>query len=414
MSPLRTALGRVSGYGATFAVTAVANLAVIPMVIRAFGDSGWASIALAQSIGTVAWAVISYGWAVNGPAVIALSAPENRREIFLDSVVARLALAIPVLTATAAGTAVLAHAERPAAVLVALATAVTGLGAQWMFIGLQSPRGLFLLDALPRALGIAGGGLAVLAGAPAPLLGLVQLMGGVVAAAGGTAVLARRLPRTVPFRASASRIRRALIEQFPGFATTIVSSLYLQLPVVFVVGLTPPAGPLYALADRVEKYASAALGPIYQALQGWVPSGGAQMLAQRARRGALISLGISAVAFVGYVLLSQPVGRLLGGGTLGFGWDFALATGVILAASLVSQGVGLACLAALGHTRDVALSAVVGALIGVPLAVVGTLTWPGLGAAWAVAISEVGVTAYQLFALRRALRRLAPTMAEAL
>jgi O-antigen/teichoic acid export membrane protein len=384
-------------------VIAGANLAVIPMIIAVLGDTGWAAIAVGQSVGTLAWGVVSYGWAVNGPAIVALSTVEGRRELFLNSLAARLVLLVPSAILAVAITAAVSPTEALAAAVVALAITVTGMGATWVFVGLDRPRQLFWCDSLPRATGILAGGLLLLWTHSGVLFAVVQLAGAVIAAIVSVVYLLRLFPRHGAWVLRAGTVWRTLKEQSFGVATTMTSSLYLQLPIVIVVWLTPVAGPVFALADRVQKYASSALTPLYQAIQGWVPGGGQSELIARVRRGVDFSLLISGVAFVGYVLLSPWVSTVLGGGTLSFGWDYALATGLILAMSLISQGVGMACLTALGRTRDVAASAVVGAIVGVPAVIIGTLVLPGLGAAWAVAISEFVVTGYQLLALRRAL-----------
>lgn len=394
----------MSGYGATFVAIAGANLAVIPMVISVLGSDGFAAIAVGQSVGTLAWGLVSYGWAVNGPAQVALADPATRRVLLLESLATRLLLVVPAVAVAAAITVVAVPTQAAAAALVAAALTLTGLGATWVFVGLGRPGLLFWCDSLPRSAGILLGGVALLLTREPLAFGALTLLGTVVAGVVSVVVLLGRFPASGPWRPTAAGVRTTLREQSFGMATTMTSSLYLQLPVVLVVALTPAAGPVYALADRVQKYASSALGPLYQALQGWVPGGGEAELAERARRGVLFSSAIAVAGFAGYVLLSPWVSRVLGGGELSFGWAYALATGSILAMSLVSQGVGLACLAALGRTRDVAASAVLGAVVGVPAVVAATLVWPGLGAAWAVALSELLVTAYQLRALRRALR----------
>ena len=66
--------------------------------------------------------------------------------------------------------------------------------------------------------------------------------------------------------------------------------------------------------------------------------------------------------------------------------------------------VGYACLVAVGRTRALAGSTVVGAAVGAPLILFGAWSGSLLLVASAVAVSEICVAIYQLLALRNALR----------
>jgi O-antigen/teichoic acid export membrane protein len=87
--------------------------------------------------------------------------------------------------------------------------------------------------------------------------------------------------------------------------------------------------------------------------------------------------------------------------------DFTLALsvpfGVIFAAVAVTQVVGLACLVQLRATRALARSTLVGAISGVPLIVLGAVSFGATGVAWALAISELAVLVYQYGSMRRRL-----------
>ena len=73
---------------------------------------------------------------------------------------------------------------------------------------------------------------------------------------------------------------------------SLVSSLYVSLPLVTVQALIPAQVPVYAMADRLFKFGSLALAPVQQFLQGWVPEDGPQHIPARCVRAVVIGLAI--------------------------------------------------------------------------------------------------------------------------
>jgi O-antigen/teichoic acid export membrane protein len=77
---------------------------------------------------------------------------------------------------------------------------------------------------------------------------------------------------------------------------------------------------------------------------------------------------------------------------------------VSVAMSIVSRNIGMACLLALNRDRDVAISAALGAAVGLPLLLLLVPIASAPGAAFAVAVSESVVTVVQAVFLWRALQ----------
>ncbi len=92
-------------------------------------------------------------------------------------------------------------------------------------------------------------------------------------------------------------------------------------------------------------------------------------------------------------------------GEIAFGFDISLPFAVVFAAVSVLRVFGLAFLVQLGRTAALAKSTVVGAVIGVPMIIVGAVLFSAHGVAWAVALSEITVLIYQLAVVIAELRR---------
>jgi O-antigen/teichoic acid export membrane protein len=67
--------------------------------------------------------------------------------------------------------------------------------------------------------------------------------------------------------------------------------------------------------------------------------------------------------------------------------------------------VGYACLVVVGRVRALAVSTLIGALVGAPLILLFAAAGSVPAVAWAVAVSELCVAGYQVLVLRAELRR---------
>ncbi|WP_374193778.1 polysaccharide biosynthesis C-terminal domain-containing protein [Glaciihabitans sp. dw_435] len=152
-----------------------------------------------------------------------------------------------------------------------------------------------------------------------------------------------------------------------------------------------------------------ALTPFGQWLQGWVPRLGRHHTDTPAR----IKKGLNAAtvagigAGIGVASLGPWLAHLLGGSHVSVTFALAAFVGISVAMSTISRASGMAGLQTLGMSKAVAISAVVGAAIGIPLLLVSVPVYGAVGAAAAVAAAETGVTLAQGIRLRRVLAGIA-------
>jgi hypothetical protein len=398
---------RLGGFTSVVAVNGVISVITIPLLVKGAGLPAWGSIATGQAAGGIAAGVVAWGWGVIGPAEIASRDGAARWRFFKISVRARLLIAIPVVPAAAA-CSWLITAEPVLGAAMAGAVALSGLSASWFFVGAGDPRSLILFDAAPRALANIVGAVAVVAGA-SPL----TYPAAVCLATFGSATWASlRILGTLgstPGRVSRRDVAIALTRQSSPLAASLLASTYLTMPLISVAVLAPAATPAYALADRLLKLALTALTPVGQYTQSWVPTPGSDLH----RRIRLAVQGVGLVAVISglvFLFLGPLVATWLSAGELTLTSDVAAGLAVALAASVVTQTVGLACLVPLGQQRALLLATAVGAPISVGMQWGLIPAFGATAAASSVAAAEVAVLIVELLILNAALRRNGSTL----
>jgi hypothetical protein len=284
---------------------------------------------------------------------------------------------------------------------MAAASTLSGLSANWFFIGAGDVRALLLFDTAPRAVSNIAGSVAVAAGAS--VLTLPAMLGvAILCASTWSSVLILKTASVGQRPVRRSDVIAALTRQFPPLASSLLASSYLTVPLISVAILAPSATPAYAMADRLLKLALTALSPIAQYAQSWVPAPGADLRQRIARALSLVSV-VAVSSGLAFSLGAPMVGHWLSAGELTVSYSVSSALGVALAASVLTQTLGLACLVPLGRQRALLLATAVGAPLSllVQWGLISTLG--ALAAAFSVGLSEVAVLVVEFVALRRTL-----------
>jgi GT2 family glycosyltransferase len=390
--------GRLSGFAASTIITGVAGVAAVPLAIGGGGAEAWARLAAGQTIGGLFAIVVALGWGITGPAQIAALAPNMRWAVYRHSLTIRLILVLPLLACAIAVTAVVVPGDG-VALVGAAAQCSAGLAAGWFFVGIGRPGFLILAETLPRAAGtIVGATLAALTGQ------LMWLAGGMLIAGLLIPILATLIIRGSVTRGGVAlplRFWGTAREQLPAVSTVLVSSTYMALPLIVVAAAAPQALVVFALADRLYKLATTALSPFGQVAQGWVPAGGPNEIAPRARRAAQAAVVLAVFVAAGFTVLAPVLGGWLSGGEVHIPLLLSLLLGVALGASFIAQIVGIAGLIAAGLVRWVFVSALAGGIVGTVVLLLSVPGLQALGAAAAVGAAEVVVAGTQLVVFHR-------------
>lgn len=392
-------LSSVSGFAASGIITGLATLVSLPLLIRLHGPAVWSIFAVGQAAGLLLAVPVGFGWAVLGPAIIARLAQGQRRTEYFVSVCVRLILFM--FLCLVAGALVLFHLASTVEpyLPVTLAFASTGFSSLWYYVGTGQSWASFCRDALPRAVATALAPLLSLWGPVQLTLGIVLGAGNIVGLIATTLYVRRESRGSAPEPVTWPQVRVALVRQRPGLISGCISSVYMTLPTIIVGAMASNVGS-FALGDKFVRLASTATLPLTQVLQGWVPRATIEERPFRVRR-ALRSMGVIAV-LLGILLaaLAPFIAVVFSKGQVPVDWTLSLPMGFILACTLITQVVGAGCLPAYGDYNAVAISAAIGAGVGLPFIFGGTYFFGGAGTMSAVAIAEVAVLLFQLLRLR--------------
>lgn len=396
---------RLGGFAASVGITTLVGVFAIPVVIAYAGQETWGIIAVGQSIALLFGVLVSFGWGTIGPAMVAGMPAAGRPQMFFDSLVSRLylfLLAFPLVLLTVV---LVASDDIGVSFTAGVTYLVPFLGASWYFVGDGRPGRLLVFDTLPGTVGTVLGlvGLMLTGNVYVYLFSQMALnLAGVCA----SALLIRRSAATRPrIDPNLRRAAARLAGQRHGVITAATSSLYVNTPLLVISTVIPAARPLYAMADKFFRYGLTAVGPVVQVLQGSIADPDRTVQDRRIRSAALLAPFVSIAGAAVMALCIPWASRLLSQGAIAVDFSLAIPMGVVFGAVTISQIVGLACLIPIGEGKALASSTVLGAAIGIPLIVAGALTIGVEGVAWAVAVSEIAVAAYQLVVVRRYFRR---------
>ncbi|OBA86174.1 hypothetical protein A5662_03170 [Mycobacteriaceae bacterium 1482268.1] len=368
------------GFGLSVLVLAVASIVAIPAMVRAGGEVAWGAIVLGQSIGAIGAVIVGYGWGLTGPARIAGSDATRRRAEFVESILVKLALLLPVCAITASIAFALAPSRPAYAAVGAIAATTSGLTAAWYFVGVARPYAMLILETLPRAGGTAVGvalmdiGHNVIAGPGCMFLGIV-----------GGFLISSSWVFTTTNRDGAQRVPRpslisVLKAQRHGIASNVGTTAYAAAPLMIVSVVVPATQPAFALADKVGTQINVALAPIATVLQGWVPRVTGPARAKRAEVALIASLGIAIVLFIGTALIAPTLTNWLGNSEISLSWTVMGLMAACTAAAFLDLVIQCAVLAPYNRL-DVAVRAlIVSSMIGLPLVAVGAKLFGTVGA----------------------------------
>ncbi|QXT63424.1 lipopolysaccharide biosynthesis protein [Tessaracoccus palaemonis] len=395
-------LNKAFGYALSMLLLAVASLVVIPAMIRASGDAAWGAIAVGQSVGAIAAVAVAYGWSLSGPAEVARGSADQRREEFVSSVKVRLSLFVPVVLVAVLVSMLLAPARPDLATLGSATASLAGLTANWFFVGLARPYVFLLVETVPRVVGTLVGILLMRHGADAGLGLACQSAGFLVAFCLSSVWIFAYLRRSGAVPAVVPGLGPLLRSRGDGLVSALGSAGYVAAPVIIVSAVAPAVQPLYALADKLQRQVSVAMGPAVTVLQGWVPRG--RHSASRARRGLAGSAGIAVLMALAVWVAGRPLLGWLGAGSLEPSGVLVVLMAVFVALNFMESVIAKTVLATFGKLRAVARATLVGALVGLPLVAAGAVWWGAEGALVGVVLGLAVRMGWELVVALRVLR----------
>jgi hypothetical protein len=369
MSRTRSPL-RLLGFLLIPAISAVSPLLALPAVSAKGGASVWAAIAIGQSVGIAGATIVELGWGLTGPQRVSRASRGNRRRALALSLQSRL-LVFPLVAALAASSAwLLAPEHRELSAVTAVASSATGLSLIWFFIGIGAPGRLLLTDALPRLALVSASAFAISHNAPIMLYPICGLLAPALLAP----ILGSLNTRIRPSDFGGVGLKRTiLVVRIQGVAMSgrLVSALYIALPITLVSLVAPQAVPVFAAAERLQRMYLSILAAIPNVLQSWVGRPPSRTLRlQRAEVSVGLNAGVGIVAGLIFAIIAPSASRVVFSGQASISTELAWLCALVIFLVCCSRAVGGLVLVALSRFQSVTTSALVGAIVGVPLILV--------------------------------------------
>ncbi|PRB15145.1 hypothetical protein CQ042_09355 [Microbacterium sp. MYb62] len=391
----------MGGFSASILLSSVIGVFTIPILVGVLGPDRWATIGVLQTTGQLAAVFVLFGWGATGPSVVASISPAERVAFYRASFRIRAILYLATVPVVTVLLTLLLRGDLTLAVLGALAYVLPALGAGWYFTGIARPGAFFMLEALPSALGTVAGVWMATVTRQAWVVPAWQLAGTAVAVALSYHYIVRR-SRMPAIDVPRVRFWATLGEQRHAVTTAVTSAVYVAMPILLVTTFfSKDELAVYIIADRLFRYAALAFLPIQQFFQGWVPADPEQV-DRRARIAFLAGIVIGAVGGACVAVLSPIVSPFF---KIHVPLELSVPLGLAFCGVALSGVVGYACLVVLGRTDFLAKSTVIGAVIGVPAAVVAALLHSLPAVAGTVAATELTVAAVQIVVMLRTLRQ---------
>lgn len=368
--------GRLVGFGLSVALLAISSLVLIPVMVDAGGLQAWGAIAVGQTVGTVASVLVYFGWGHTGPAMIARADAAERRAEFADSLRTRLVLFLPVAVVACVLAALVAPAYALLAAAGCLSATAVGFTSDWYFVGSRRPYAYLAFETMPRVLGTAAGIILLVNGAPV-IVGPLCMLAGMLLAFAATSWWILRGPTEESARRSVGEI---ILAQRNGVGSGVGTSAYSALPLVLISLVAPGIQPSYALVDKLQRQLSVALGPVVAVVQGHVPRREVAVTVRRARQ-ALLAGAVFSVLLAGAVLIAAPwLFAWLGAGQAQPEYAVMVLMSVFVGLNVWESILARAVLAAFGRLDAVARGTLLSVVVGLPLVVLGALTFGLVGA----------------------------------
>lgn len=387
---------------ASFAILQVSSLItpfiVLPVLARTTSTSGWAAIAIGQSVGGILAIIVAWGWPLMGPARIAKASFAEARAEYLDSFRVRLWVLGSLLPLAVAASWVLGPSGfKLECLLMTVAGGVFGLSPAWFAIGTGRPSILAKFELIPRAIAMLMAAVVMILTQAIFVYPILLLAAGLL----GQLFFVWKLSK----KGRPSRIRKPIGVALKENATAVLAEMLggtysTSTTALVAVSASTQAAASYSAAEKVYRIGLFGVSAVSNALQGWIGSAPASERGRRLRVSLLIHLSLGIVGALVLLSFGPWLTELLFTSQLRASWSTCAWLGVAYLAISVNTSLGRHFLALAGRLRPVLVSTAIGGVVGVPTILLAAMIAGSEGAAAALATGEVIVVIVQVIAIR--------------
>ena len=402
-------IGTVVRNSAWIGVAQILNFAfpllTLPVAARAFGPGTYGLIASLTAIMSYAGLVVTFGFHLTGPRLVARTPddPEALSEAFSTVYLGQILFAgVAVLVGSAALLAFGgAPGRTPLGSVLLLAVVASALTPMWVFVGLQSVGELVPWQLVLRAAAAIVIVASVRREADALLYVSVNTASTVAVCAAALIRLRRR--GIVVRRVALGRVLESIKGAGRLFLSSAAISLYTTSNLV-VVGLVlgPVAAGYFALADRVRAAVISLFDPVSQALYPYLCSTAASASRDQNKRVFFRGLVVLSVLAAAALFFASPlIASVLGGERFAHSVPLLQVLSLTPVLICLSNILGIQTMLPDDMERELSWIVTGAGLIGIPLLVAMTVAFGQVGAAWSYVIVETGVTLAMAIVVRR-------------
>lgn len=402
---LRSILKRVGSFMGLPFVAALAPFLLLPVLARASGPAGWASIYVGQSIGAMACVVIPLGWWEVGPARYASKSIDQRKNLYVESVATRALTFAAVAPPVVILSALLAQPGwRWESALMAIGTAAAGMSPTWFFVAEGNARSVFLFDTLPRTVAVILSTLGLLVTAVVWIYPFMLTVAAFVGLFLGSHHIMRRSTWVFPSLAGAYCVIRqqggvALINALGALTSGLALPLASGLGSVSSVASLTSSQRLYRISGFFVQGAG-------NGLVGWV----LESKGTRRRSRHLFALAFHAlIGMVGGLLIAlfgPPLTAVLFGEPLAADRSSSVAFGFAVLIVSLWTPIYRNLVVPSGMIRNMLRGRAAGAAVGIPAMILLGVNCGVQGVAWGYMISEAVFLIFAVVVSQRVLRDL--------
>lgn len=372
-------------------------LLLIPAVTHRFGPSGWASLAIAISLGNGIGTATEMGWGVVGPQQVAALSGAGRLEYYRRSITSRMLTVVPGAFVSAMLAFFLVPSQRVASAVLAGALSAQGMTPSWFFIGIGRPRYVMWSESVPRILITLTSAVVIASGGPLIAYSILMLLSVPLAQAISRKLIdgSVRLTRA-DWRAAPTIARQQMTMGF-GRAVSVV---YTSLPVAIVGAVNPAVAPVFAASERLTRTTVNVLATIPLRLQSWIGSVDGPERSARVRKAQLIGLVLGLTAGAVFAVAAPIAARFIFAGRIPLPFTVTSVAGLLIATICISTSLGLS-LVAYDLADFITWAILPSAIVGVLLIGPGAIFLGTRGAIAGEVLAEITGTLMQWYFLRK-------------
>lgn len=362
----------MGGFGASMALLAISSVLMIPAMIDSGGLGAWGSIVTGQAVGSVAATVIGYGYGVVGASTIARADDAEARSEYLGSLFTRGVVAVPTIGLVFLFCTLLPGPNPLLAFQASLPVIFGGFTATFFYVGRSSPFRLLVLETVPRFVFTMLGVWAMVSGGSVYEGISLQMGGALLSVLASTAWILQPWRREFRPSLRTRPLGAMLREQWHALLSTLLVALYGGLPVLLVGMVAPGSLAAFGVFNKLQRQLAVAISPVSTVFQGWVPRRMRVGVPPRqAMRTALISTALlGALIALAFLLVGDQLFVWLSAGQMEADPLQVALIALVIATGLFQSCLSYACLIPLGGVRSVAVSTLIGIVVGLGLLVI--------------------------------------------